>query len=42
MFRRLAVEIVLYRLMQFWGAYSGNHMHRKLSRVKKEAYFYPR
>jgi len=41
-FRQLAGEIVLYRLMQFWGAYRGNHIHRKLSRARKEAYFYPR
>lgn len=39
---RRAREIVLYRLMQYWGAYSGNHMHRKLSKRRKEAYYYPR
>jgi len=37
-----AREILLYRLMQFWGSYRGNHMHRRLSRAMKEAYFYPR
>jgi len=40
--RRSAGEIFLYRLMQFSGAYRGNHIHRKLSRAKKEQYFYPR
>lgn len=39
---RRAKEIVLYRLMQYWGAYAGNHMHRYLSRCRKEAYYYPR
>jgi len=38
----LAPEIILYRLMQFWGAYRGNHIHRKLSQARKEQYFYPR
>lgn len=37
-----AGEIVCYRLMQYWGAYCGNHMHRKLSKGRKEAYYYPR
>ena len=37
-----AKEIVLYRLMQYWGAYCGNHMHRKLSKRRKESYYYPR
>jgi glycosyltransferase involved in cell wall biosynthesis len=35
-------EILMFRLMQFWGAYRGNHEHRKLSREMKEEYFYPR
>ena len=35
-------EIILYRTMQFWGAYRGNRNHRKLSHEKKERYFYPR
>lgn len=39
---RRAREIVLYRLMQYWGAYRGNHIHRKLSKHRKEAYYYPR
>jgi rhamnosyltransferase len=41
-FRKVAREIFLYRLMQFWGAYRGNHVHRTLSRSAKHAYFYPR
>jgi len=39
--RRLP-EIVMFRLMQFWGSYRGNHEHRQLSQRRKEAYFYPR
>jgi glycosyltransferase involved in cell wall biosynthesis len=38
---RTLKDIVLYRLMQFWGSYRGNHFHRKLSRERKEKYFYP-
>ncbi len=34
--------IVMYRLMQYWGVYRGNHIHRKLSRAMKEEYFYPK
>lgn len=34
--------IILFRLMQYWGTYRGNHRHRKLSAKKKEAYFYPK
>ena len=41
-FIKKTTEIVLYRLMQYWGAYRGNHLHRKLSRQRKEAYYYPR
>jgi glycosyltransferase involved in cell wall biosynthesis len=36
-----ATEIVLFRLMQFWGSFRGNHEHRRLSREMKERYFYP-
>lgn len=35
-------EIVLFRLMQYWGTYRGNNQHRRLSAERKEAYFYPR
>lgn len=34
--------IVAYRICQFWGAYKGNHVHRRLSRVSKERYYFPR
>ena len=34
--------IAMFRLMQFWGAYKGNHEHRKLSKKMKERYFYPK
>ncbi len=35
-------EIFMFRLMQFWGSYRGNHEHRKLSKEMKEMYFYPK
>jgi glycosyltransferase involved in cell wall biosynthesis len=35
-------SIIGFRFMQFWGAYRGNHEHRKLSKTMKERYFYPR
>jgi glycosyltransferase involved in cell wall biosynthesis len=35
-------EIVNFRFNQYYGAYVGNHMHRKISKKKKEEYFYPR
>ena len=38
----VAGEILMFRLMQFWGTYRGNHEHRKLSKEMKEEYFYPR
>lgn len=37
-----AGEIFMFRLMQYWGTYRGNHQHRRLSAARKEAYFYPR
>lgn len=37
-----AGEILLFRLMQYWGTYRGNNEHRKMSRARKEEYFYPR
>jgi len=40
--RRKLREIVMFRLMQYWGTYQGNHEHRKSSREMKEVYFYPR
>lgn len=35
------LEIVQYRLCQYFGSYKGNHEHRKLSRAEKEHYFFP-
>ncbi|MEH6789265.1 glycosyltransferase family 2 protein [Parasphingorhabdus sp.] len=35
-------EIILFRVMQYWGTWRGNNDHRKLSREAKEKYFYPR
>ena len=35
-------EIFVFRFMQFWGAYKGNHEHRKLSVARKKHYFYPK
>jgi glycosyltransferase involved in cell wall biosynthesis len=36
-----AADVLIYRFMQFTGSYRGNHFHRKLSRERKEQYFYP-
>jgi hypothetical protein len=36
-----AIEIVKYRVLQYWASYVGNHEHRKLSRAQKEEFFYP-
>ncbi|OGW50238.1 MAG: glycosyl transferase family 2 [Nitrospirae bacterium GWC2_57_9] len=41
-FGRYFSEIILFRFMQYWGAYRGNHEHRKLSARRKEEYFYPK
>lgn len=37
-----AWEIAMFRIMQYWGTYKGNNDHRRLSRERKERYFYPR
>ena len=34
--------IVTYRACQFWGAFKGNHVHRRLSRAAKDRYYFPR
>jgi len=39
---RKIVDIILFRYMQFWGTYKGNHDLRKLSASMKESYFYPK
>lgn len=41
-FMRNVLDVFLYRLAQYWGAYRGNHVLRQLSRRQKEKYFYPR
>ncbi|MEH6592733.1 MAG: glycosyltransferase [Halioglobus sp.] len=33
--------IIKFRLAQYWGAYRGNHEHRKLSEKRKYNYYYP-
>ncbi len=35
-------EIIIYRLMQYWGSYRGNHEYKKLSSKLREEYFYPK
>lgn len=42
LFWRQVGEIVLFRAAQYWGTYKGNNDHRKMSRERKERYFYPR
>jgi glycosyltransferase involved in cell wall biosynthesis len=42
MFLREASGIIMFRLMQYWGAYRGNNDHRVMSRQIKERYFYPK
>ena len=39
--RQVFSEVLMFRLMQYWGTYRGNHEHRKLSHSAKEEYFYP-
>lgn len=38
---RHAGEIMAFRFCQFYGAWRGNHAHRRLSRRQKDRYFYP-
>lgn len=33
--------IIKFRLAQFWGAYRGNHEHRRISQKRKYDYYYP-
>jgi rhamnosyltransferase len=35
-------SVIRFRFSQYYGAYSGNHIHRKLSYEMKMKYFYPR
>lgn len=39
--RQDAWAILRYRLAQYTGSYSGNNDHRRLSRDRKESFFYP-
>lgn len=36
------VEIIAFRFMQFFGTYCGNNVHRHLSGLQRDAYFYPK
>jgi rhamnosyltransferase len=36
-----AVDIVKYRFHQYMGSFHGNRVHRELSHIEKERYFYP-
>jgi rhamnosyltransferase len=38
---RHAWPIAAYRFCQYYGAWKGNHTHRRLSRELRERYFYP-
>lgn len=40
LFKELS-SIILFRFMQYYGIYKGNHVCRKLSRETKMKYFYP-
>jgi rhamnosyltransferase len=40
-FFREFTDIVLFRFLQYWGGYKGNHIHRKMSSQAKRKYFYP-
>lgn len=39
---RSAGGIMLFRLMQYWGSYRGNHEHRRVAEQEKRRYFYPK
>lgn len=41
-FWREAVSICMFRTMQYFGAYRGNHVNRQISQATKMKYFYPR
>ncbi|MEJ2619923.1 MAG: glycosyltransferase [Candidatus Thiodiazotropha sp.] len=40
--RKSIYSIFMFRLMQFFGSYKGNHEVRKLSHEMKEKYFFPK
>lgn len=35
-------SIIMFRIMQYYGTYKGNHICRKLSHAAKMRYFYPK
>lgn len=39
---KYALEIVIFRFMQYFGTYCGNNEHRQLSGLQRDAYFYPK
>lgn len=39
---KLAIEIAMFRLCQYWGTYRGANDHRRLLRERKDRYYYPR
>lgn len=41
-FVREVIGILSFRFMQYWGSYRGHNENRKLSRVQKERYYYPK
>lgn len=41
-FHKVAGEVLVFRFLQYWGTYVGANEHRRLSRQRKEEYFYPR
>lgn len=41
-FHRVAIEVLCFRFMQYWGTFIGANEHRRLSQQRKEEYFYPR
>lgn len=41
-FFREIFGIFRFRVAQYYGSYSGNHNHRRMSQERKERYFYPK
>jgi hypothetical protein len=41
-FLKESVSICIFRVLQYYGAYKGNHIHRQISQATKMKYFYPR
>lgn len=36
------LQILMFRVCQYWGSYKGNHITRKISKNARERYFYPK